>query len=100
MNIRLTQRDREEVQSIADALPDSEQRDVADYVDDWQRRNHINPLMMAALAFLNQHYDGQAVAMLDHDDDWHIKLDEVLRELMIDTGNRERGVNVIINKVA
>lgn len=100
MNIRLTQRDRQEVQSIADALPDDDLQEVAAYVDDWQSRHHVNPLMMAALAFLNQHYDRNAVAMLDHDDDWHIKLDEVLRELMVDTGKRERGVNALLNKVA
>lgn len=100
MSIRLTQRDRQEVQSIADALPDDDLQEVACYVDEWQSSHHVNPLMMAALAFLSQHYDRNAVAMLDHDDDWHIKLDEVLRELMVDTGKRERGVNALLNKVA
>ncbi|ORM72405.1 hypothetical protein HA48_14715 [Pantoea wallisii] len=100
MNIRLTQRDRAEVQSIADSLPDDDLQEVAGYVDDWQARHQVNPLTMAAIAFLSQHYDRNAVAMLDHDDDWHIKLGEVLRELMIDTGKRERGVNALIHKVA
>ena len=48
MNIRLTQRDRQEVQSIADALPDDDLQEVAGYVDEWQSSHHVNPLMMAA----------------------------------------------------
>lgn len=100
MSITLNYRDRAEVQSIADALPDEEQQMIASEVDAWLDTHHVNPLMMAALAFLSQHYDREAVAMLDGDDDWHIKLDEVLRELMIATSERQRGVIILLNKVA
>lgn len=96
----LNARDKLEVQKIADALPDDELQQVAAEADDWMNRNHVNPLMMAAQNFLQQNYGSAAVSMLDSDDDWHIRFDELLRDLMVDTGKRERGIHVLINKVA
>jgi len=96
----LNARDKIEVQKIADALPDDELQRVAAEADDWMSRNHVNPLMMAAQNFLQQNYGSAAVSLLDSDDDWHIRFDELLRDLMVDTGKRERGIHVLINKVA
>lgn len=100
MRFHLNAKDRKEVQSIADALPDSELQEVAKEVDEYMDTHHVNPLMMAAIAFIQQRYGGTVAQMLDSDDDAHIRLDEVLRELMIEAGERERSVNILINKVA
>lgn len=100
MRFHLNAKDRKEVQSIADALPDSELQDVAREVDEYMDRHHVNPLMMAAQTLIQQIHGGAVAQMLDSDDEAHIKLDEVLRELMIEAAKRERGVNVLINKVA
>lgn len=93
-------RDKMRVLNIAAELPDSDKQEVAREVDDYLDSHHVNPLMMAAQNFLQQYYGGAAAQMLDSDDDAHIALDKVLRELMVTAGERMRGVNVIYNEVA
>ena len=100
MRFHLNAKDRAEVQSIANALPDSELQEVVKEVDEYMDTHHVNPLMMAAQTFIQQRYGGSVTQMLDYDDKAHIKLDKVLRELMIEAAKRERGVNILINKVA
>ncbi|MDE1188546.1 MAG: hypothetical protein PW844_19045 [Pantoea sp.] len=100
MRFHLNAKDRKEVQSIADALPDSELQDVAREVDEYMDRHHVNPLMMAAQTLIQQMYGGPVAQMLDGDDEAHIKMDEILRELLITAGKNRRSVNIMINKVA
>lgn len=96
----LNARDKKRVLNIAAELPDSDKQEVAREVDDYLDSHHVNPLMMAAQSFLQQYYGGAAAQMLGSDDDAHIALDKVLRELMVTAGERMRGVNVIYNEVA
>jgi|GEM_PF-2131110 len=96
----LNTRDKVRVLSIAASLPDHDKQEVVKEVDGYLDTHHVNPLMMAAQNFLQQYYGGAAAQMLDSDDDAHIELDKVLRELMVTAGERMRGVNVIYNEVA
>lgn len=96
----LNARDKVRVLSIAASLPDHDKQEVVQEVDGYLDTHHVNPLMMAAQNFLQQYYGGAAAQMLDSDDDAHIELDRVLRELMVTAGERMRGVNVIYNEVA
>lgn len=96
----LSAKDKAEVLRIVEALPVEERESVAEEVDDWMDRNHVNPLMMAAQVMLSQYCSQAAISVLDSSDDWHIKFDEVLRELLVFAGECDRSVNVLVNKVA
>jgi hypothetical protein len=96
----LSAKDKAEVLRIVEALPVEEREHVAEEVDDWMKSHHVNPLMMAAQVMLSQHCSKAAISVLDSNDDWHIKFDEVLRDLLIFAGECDRSVNVLIKKVA
>ncbi len=98
--VTLTAKDKAEVLRIIEALPVEEREEVSSEVDGWMNRHHVNPLMMAAQMMLSQHCSQAAISVLDSSDDWHMKFDDMLRELLIFAGECDRSVNVLINRVA
>lgn len=98
MNLQLTTKSRAEVQRMAEALSTDVQADIAGDVDRYIDSHHATSFHSAAIDFLLQHYDGEAVAMVRDDDDLHIELDRVLRKLMVATALREHSLHDYLNR--
>jgi len=95
--MRLNRTARNEVQSIADSLPDSELERIAAEVDAQMNRHKTNPLMPALCAFLTKHYDYPAIEMFDEDDEQHELAEAFLREAMVRVARRELAIGIYSN---
>lgn len=69
--MRLNRTARNEVQEIAENLPEIELEFIAAEVDARMNQHKTNPLMPALCAFLTKHYDYTAIEMFDEDDEQH-----------------------------
>lgn len=96
--MRLNRTARNEVQDIADNLPESEMELIVAEVDARMDQHKTNPLMPALCAFLTRHYDQPAIAMFDEDDEQHEAAEEFLREAMVRVARREVAIEIYRNK--
>ncbi len=96
--MRLSRTARNEVQDIADNLPESELENIAAEVDAQMTRHKTNPLMPALCAFLTRHYDYPAIEMFDEDDEQHEAAEAFLREAMVRVARREMAIEIYRNK--
>lgn len=96
--MRLSRTARNEVQYIADSLPDSELERIAAEVDSQMNRHKTNPLMPALCAFLTKHYDYPAIEMFDEDDEQHEMAEAFLREAMVRVARREVALGIYSNR--
>lgn len=96
--MRLSRTARNEVQDIADNLPDSELEFIAAEVDARMNQHKTNPLMPALCAFLTKHYDYPAIEMFDEDDEQHELAEDFLREAMVRVARREVAIGTYRNK--
>ncbi|MEN4974041.1 hypothetical protein ABEH62_09190 [Pantoea eucalypti] len=96
--MRLSRTARNEVQDIADSLPDSELERIAAEVDGQMNRHKTNPLMPALCVFLTRHYDYPAIEMFDEDDEQHEAAEAFLREAMVRVARREVAIGIYSSK--
>lgn len=96
--MRLNRTARNEVQEIAENLPDSELECIAAEVDARMNRHKTNPLMPALCAFLTRHYDYPAIEMFDDDDEQHEAAEAFLREAMVRVALREVAIGIYQSK--
>lgn len=96
--MRLNRTAQNEVQEIAENLPDSELECIAAEVDARMNGHKTNPLMPALCAFLTRHYDYPAIEMFDEDDDQHEAAEAFLREAMVRVARREVAIEIYRNK--
>jgi len=96
--MRLSRTVRNEVQDIADNLPESELECMAAEVDARMNQHKTNPLMPALCAFLRKHYDYPAIQMFDEDDEQHEAAEAFLREAMVRVARREVAIGIYRNK--
>lgn len=96
--MRLSRTARNEVQDIADNLPDIELARIGAEVDAMMDRHKINPLMPALCAFLTKHFDYPAIEMFDEDDEQHEAAEEFLREAMVRVARREVAIGIYSSK--
>lgn len=89
---------RQEVQDIADNLPESELELIVAEVDARMNQHKTNPLMPALCAFLTRHYGYPAIEMFDEDDEQHEAAEEFLRKAMVSAARREVAIEIYRNK--
>jgi len=96
--MRLNRTARNEVQEIAENLPEIELEFIAAEVDARMNQHKTNPLMPALCAFLTKHYDYTAIEMFDEDDEQHEAAEAFLREAMVRVARREMAIGIYRNK--
>lgn len=96
--MRLNRTARNEVQDIADGLPESDLELIAAEVDARMIQHNTNPLMPALCAFLTRHYDHPAIEMFDSDDGMHEAAETLLRDAMVSAARREVAIEIYRNK--
>lgn len=96
--MKLNRTARNEVQDIADNLPESELELIASEVDARMNQHKTNPLMPALCAFLTKHYDYPAIEMFDEDDEQHEAAEAFLREAMVRVARREVAIEIYRSK--
>ena len=92
--MKLNSKDKAEIQTIADSLPDSELEIIGARADEMMKQHKSNPLIAPACAFLTRHFDYPVIGMFDLDDKQEEAAETFLRDMMVRALKRERGIEI------